>query len=73
MGLANTALIHLGEMKDPSRPASELNLPAAREVIDLLAVLLEKTKGNLTHEEQHLLETLLFKLRIDFSEKAAAP
>ena len=72
MGLANTALIHLGELHDPSQPPSEPNLPAAREVIDLLGLLREKTRGNLTPEEQHLLETLLFKLRMDYTEKASA-
>ena len=47
-----------------------MDLPAAREVIDLLGMLQEKTRGNLGAEEQHLLETWLYQLRMAFTERA---
>ena len=54
-------LLHFGEEEKP-----EPNLPLARHSIDLLAVLLEKTKGNLTMEEHRLLENSLTELRFRF-------
>jgi hypothetical protein len=55
-------LVHFGEEKD--RP--EADLDAARHAIDLLAILQEKTKGNLTLEEQRLLENSLTELRFRY-------
>ena len=54
-------LIHFGEEEKP-----EPNLPLARHTIDLLAVLLDKTRGNLTLEEQRLIENSLTELRFRF-------
>jgi hypothetical protein len=54
-------LLHFGEEEKP-----EPNLPLARHSIDLLGVLLEKTKGNLTMEEHRLLENSLTELRFRF-------
>ena len=54
-------LLHYGEEEKP-----EPNLPLARHSIDLLAVLLEKTRGNLTMEEHRLLENSLTELRFRF-------
>lgn len=70
MGLVTNALIDLGEVAGPSGAAGERNLPAAREAIDLLGILQEKTAGNLTPEEKNLLEYWLYRLRMDFTEKA---
>jgi hypothetical protein len=67
-------LMHFGE-GEPPQP----DLPMARHTIDLMAVLLEKTKGNLTLEEQRLLENSLTELRFRFVQvsdeaaQAAAP
>jgi hypothetical protein len=67
-------LVHFGE-DEPPQP----DLPMARHSIDLMAVLLEKTKGNLTLDEQRLLENSLTELRFRFVQvseeagKAAAP
>lgn len=72
MGLAQIAWLHLGE-EDPSAGGpGKLDLPAAREMIDILGMLGEKTAGNLTPAEKHLLDTLLYQLRMDFTQKAAA-
>lgn len=72
MGLAKIALLHLGEAEAQSQGNAEVNLPAARELIDILGMLHEKTAGNLTPEELHLIETLLYELRMDFAQKASA-
>jgi hypothetical protein len=55
-------LIHFGDEKD--RP--EANLPLAQHAIDLLAVIEQKTKGNLTLDEQRLVENSLTELRFRF-------
>jgi len=54
-------LLKLGEGMD-----EELNLPAARHTIDMLAMIAEKTKGNLSIEEQRLIENSLTELRFRF-------
>ena len=62
-------LLKLGEGMD-----EELNLPAARHTIDMLAMIAEKTKGNLSLDEQRLVENSLTELRFRFvqvSENAA--
>ena len=67
LSLASSALIHLGEAPDPvSGEKAPANLPMAHQSIDLLAMLQEKTKGNLTAEETRLLETLLYDLRMKY-------
>jgi len=62
-------LMHFGEEEKP-----QPELPLARHTIDMIGVLLEKTKGNLTLEEQRLLENTLTELRFRFvqiSEESA--
>ncbi len=69
MSLASNAMIHLGEPLPDGRTAS-VNLPHAQEMIDLLALLEEKTRGNLTPAESSLLANLLYTLRLRYVEKA---
>ena len=68
MSLSHSAFLHLGEAPDPETNKIETNLPLARQTIDLLAVLEEKTKGNLTGDEERLLGQVLFDLRMRFVE-----
>jgi hypothetical protein len=68
MGLASSALIHLGEAPNPETHRAEKNLPLARQSLDLLGLLHEKTRGNLTVEEQQLFESLLTDLRLRYVE-----
>jgi hypothetical protein len=70
LSLSQTALVHLGEASDPSEPGAgeHADLGLARQTIDLLGVLQEKTKGNLTGEEERLLDQLLYDLRMKFVE-----
>lgn len=70
LSMSTSALIHLGESIPGVPQQSELNLPLARQTIDLLGVLEEKTRGNLTGEEERLLTQILFDLRMRFVEKS---
>jgi hypothetical protein len=67
MSLSQTALVHLGVAPNPDSPEpAELDLELARQTIDLLDVLQDKTKGNLSGEEERLLNEALFDLRTRF-------
>jgi hypothetical protein len=69
--LAVPALIALGEMENPGTGKREANPPAARLYIDLLEVIEEKTKGNLSPDEAQMLKALLFDLRMRFVNRQA--
>jgi hypothetical protein len=71
--LSNSALFHLGELQEPGSERTETNLPLARQTIDILGMLKEKTEGNLTEEEKMLLEDLLYDLRMRYVKKAGSP
>lgn len=64
LSLAATAQMGLGLLPDPHTGQTAQNLPAAKQMIDVLGMLKEKTKGNLGQEEQELLEHLLADLRM---------
>jgi hypothetical protein len=67
--LAHTAAVHFGDVPDPATGQSmKPNLPAAQQMIDILSLLEEKTRGNLTAEERQLLEQILYELRLRFVE-----
>jgi hypothetical protein len=66
LSLGSSALMHLGELERPGEGAAEKDLPMAKHTIDILAMLQEKTRGNLTPDEAKLLESLLFDLRLRF-------
>lgn len=69
LGLASPALIHLGEAPNPETGAATVNLVLARQSLDLLDLLMRKTKGNLTLEEEQLFTSLLTDLRLRFVQK----
>jgi hypothetical protein len=68
MSLAATAAVHFGELGDPTTGATEVNLPAAGQIIDILTMLQEKTRGNLTSDESQLLDGVLYELRLRYIE-----
>ena len=69
LSLAHTAAVHFGDVADPvSGAKAEANLVAAQQMIDILALREEKTRGNLTAEERQLLDQVLFELRLRFVE-----
>ena len=66
LSLASTALIALGKMPGPDGEAHPLDLETARHLIDVLAMLEAKTKGNLDEAESKLLASLVYDLRVAF-------
>jgi len=70
LSLASSALVHLGEIQHPETPEAKENMLLARQTIDLLAMLEEKTRGNLTGEETRFLSDLLADLRLKFVERS---
>lgn len=69
-GLAMEALIGLGDMPHPTTRKQAVNLPHAKYLIDLLGVLEEKTKGNLSVDEERLFKDLLYQLRMRYLTKS---
>ena len=71
LSLASTAAIHFGDLPDPvSGERQEVNLAGASQMIEILALLDQKTRGNLTAEERQVLEQVLYELRMRFVEAA---
>lgn len=68
LGLASTALIHLGEAPNPETGRVERDLTLARQSLDLLSMLHEKTRGNLSAEESQLFTNILTDLRLRYVE-----
>jgi len=67
LSLASTAAIHFGDLPDPiSGERAEVNLEGATQMIEILALLEQKTRGNLTAEERQVLEQVLYELRLRF-------
>ena len=66
ISLGSSSLMLMGEQLEPQQPAMPVNLPQAKEIIDLLSVLDVKTKGNLTTEEQTVLRDMLYALRMKY-------
>ena len=70
LSLSSSALFHFGEIPDPVTNKKQRNLSMAKQTIDILGILKEKTTGNLKKEEESLLENLLYDLRMRYvSEK----
>jgi hypothetical protein len=72
LSLASTAAIHFGDMPDPSGASSQPNLEGAAQMIAILALLDQKTRGNLTAEERQVLEQVLYELRMRYVEVAGS-
>jgi hypothetical protein len=69
LSLASTAAIHFGDLPDPvSGEPGALNLEGAAQMIEILALLEVKTRGNLSLEERQVLEQVLYELRLRFVE-----
>ena len=70
LSLSTSALMHLGEVPDPVTQKVEQNLPLAKQSIDMLGMLREKTRGNLTPDEEKLIDHLLTDLRWRYIREA---
>jgi hypothetical protein len=64
--LGTSAMYHFGDFPDPVTKKAERNLEAAKQTIDILTILKDKTKGNLSEDEERLLESLLYELRMRY-------
>jgi hypothetical protein len=71
ISLASSAAVHFGDLADASTGERQPpNLPAAKQMIDLLSLMEQKTKGNLDADEQQLLTQVLYELRLRFVQAA---
>ncbi len=70
VGLSTQALMHLGEIRDPQDEGAGVNLVAAQQLIDIVGMLKDKTRGNLDRDEEALIEAILFELRMKYVERS---
>ena len=70
VSLNASALMHLGLMEDPTQGKKVKNLELGKQTIDILVMLEEKTRGNLSSEEEQLLRNILYDLRINFVKQS---
>jgi len=70
LSLSSNAFFHLGLIENPMTGKIERNLPLARQTIDIITLLQEKTKGNLTQDESNLIDNLLADLRLKYVNEA---
>ena len=68
--LNTSALLHLGEIPDPATGKQQKDLAMAKQTIDLIAMLQEKTRGNLAPDEENLVKHILYDLRLRYVQKA---
>ena len=66
LSLATSAMVNLGEVPRPDEENTVVDLPSAKQIIDILGVLAEKTRGNLDEAEDKLLHSLLYDLRVKY-------
>lgn len=64
LSINSSALVQLGLIADPGSGEKTKNLPLAKQTIDILAMLEEKTRGNLTSDEENILKNILYELRM---------
>ena len=69
--LNSSALVQLGMIEDPMTGEKSKNLPLARQTIDILSMLEEKTRGNLDVDEAAMLKNILYDLRIQYVKEKA--
>lgn len=68
MSFASAAMISIGNIPDPVTGQINKNLPLAQQNISIISLLKEKTKGNLSKEEESLIESILYELRLSYVE-----
>ncbi len=68
--LSSSALFHLGEIVAPDSDEKKKDLPLAKNSIDIISMLMDKTKGNLTEEEKKFTENILADLRLRYVQAA---
>jgi len=71
LSLSTSAFFHFGDFPDPDGGNTEKNLPAAKQTIDILDMLYEKTKGNLNENEAGLIQGVLYELKLRYVKEKA--
>ena len=69
--LSSSAILHFGEIPDPATGTKKTNLPMAKHTIDILGMLEENTKGNLSTDEGELLKNILYDLRMRYVKETS--
>ncbi|MDO9585271.1 MAG: DUF1844 domain-containing protein, partial [Syntrophales bacterium] len=72
ISLSTSALFHFGDFPDPETQKAEKNLPAAKQIIDTLSMLKNKTEGNLDENEKNFLDGVLYELRMRYIKEKTA-
>ena len=73
VSLSTEALALLGEISDPASGERHRDLKAAQQIIDIIGMLRDKTRGNLNRDEEQLVDAILFDLRMKYVEIARQP
>jgi hypothetical protein len=66
LSLSTNALVHMGEVEDSSAADIPVDMVMAKQTIDIIGMLKDKTKNNLTPEEENLINHVLYDLRLRF-------
>jgi len=72
LSLTTSALVCLGELPDPITKEKTKNLALAQQTISIIEILKEKTAGNITEDEENLLSTVLYDLRMKYVQSACS-
>lgn len=72
VSLNHSALVHLGVVEDPTSGNKTKNFELAKQTIEIIAMLEEKTRGNLTEEEAGMIKSLLYDLRMIYVRETRA-
>jgi hypothetical protein len=72
LSLSTTVMYHLGDFPDPTTKKANRNLAAAKQTIDMLTMIKDKTVGNLETDEKQLLEGILYELMIRYVKEKDA-
>jgi len=70
LSLSTSAIVSLGELPDPLKNEQCVNLSLAKQTIHIIEILKEKTKGNLSDEEERLIDDMLYDLRLKYISAA---
>ena len=73
VSLSSSVIYHFGDIPDPVTRKAEKNLIAAKQTIDILGIIEQKTKGNLDENEKRLMDAILFELRMRYVKEAEKP
>jgi len=71
LSLSTTVMFHFGDFPDPVTREIKKNIPAAKQTIDIMSMLKDKTKGNLDDQEKSLLEEILYELKMRYIKETS--